>query len=53
MKIKNNEEVLVDTIKLTDIIKYHISVDTVYRYIDTDKAFYSRMNKSYYKVYSL
>ena len=52
-KIKNNEEVLVDTIKLTDIIKYHISVDTVYRYIDTDKAFYSRMNKSYYKVYSL
>ena len=52
-KIKNNEEVLVDIIKLTDIVKYHISVNLIYRYIDTDKAFYSRINKSYYKVYSL
>ena len=39
--------------KLTDITKYHISVNAVYKYIDTDKIFYSRVNKACYKIYSV
>lgn len=53
IKIENNEQVRFDTMKLTDITKYHISVNTVYKYIDTDKIIYSKINNAYYKIYSI
>ena len=52
IKFENNEKVDLGIMKLTDITKYHISVNAVYKYIDTDKIFYSRVNKACYKIYS-
>ena len=53
IKFENNEKVNLGIMKLTDITKYHISVNAVYKYIDTDKIFYFRVNKACYKIYSV
>lgn len=52
IEVNKDEEVLIDIIKITDIKKYHISYKCIYKYIDTNKKFYSRVNHSYYKVFS-
>lgn len=53
IKIKDNEEEFINVFKLSDIRLYHISYKTLYKYIDTDKKFYSKVNNCYYKIVSL
>lgn len=53
IKVEKDEEIIVDTIKLSDIKKYHISYQCLYKYIDTGKKFYSRVNQGFYRIEKL
>lgn len=52
IKVKDNEEII-DTIKISDIRNYHISYQALYKYLNTDKLFYSIANNCYYKFKSI
>ena len=50
--IENDEEKFLARVKITDVKKFNLGLTTVYRYINTNKAFYSISNRKYYKVKS-
>lgn len=51
-EVKNDNLLFLDTFYISDCFKYNISIGQIYYYIDTNRAFKSKDNKHFYKLYS-